>query len=214
MKWKYNLTVLLALIMMGTGMLSTIGDAGVNAYPESSRAPLIPHAPIHIYNNFSTKAFQEGWSGTGVTGDPYVIEGLEIDASGHSWGIFIGQTDEHFVIRNCVIKIADTTSSPQYRGDNIYLTSVSNGTLVGNDILDSEFTPVMIRYCNNISVLDNNISGSNRSNGIYSWRSKDILIKNNRIAMNANIGISVSSSEDLIIANNSINDSRERSRCK
>lgn len=169
-----------------------------------SRAPLVQHGPIHIFKNFTEKASQEGWAGTGIEGDPYVIEGLEIDASGNAWGIFISGTEEHFEIRGCVIKNADTESSPQYKGNNIYMISVSNGTLIGNSIFDSNYTSVSIRFSRNLSIISNSIDGSVNSGGLHLWNSNNILVKDNNISDNHETGFSTSGCGRITLINNTI----------
>ena len=58
---------------------------------------------IHIKNNW-TIAKNLGWvSGSGLPGDPYVIENMTINAKGGPYGILIEDNNDYFEIRNCTV---------------------------------------------------------------------------------------------------------------
>ncbi|MEM3493637.1 MAG: hypothetical protein QXD15_04710, partial [Thermoplasmata archaeon] len=99
-----------------------------------------PHAPIHINGNadFANQAASEGWPGDGSEGNPYIIDGLEIDANGGSYGIWIENTDVYFVIRNCTVYSATSYGSAPY-GASIALNNVRHGTLDSNKCNNSEY---------------------------------------------------------------------------
>jgi len=63
----------------------------------------IPHAPIWIMDDFDfqSQASSEGWPGSGTPGDPYVIEGYDINGSIAGHCIWIETTTAHFEINNC-----------------------------------------------------------------------------------------------------------------
>src|SRR6266540_4285655 len=64
-----------------------------------------PHAPILIQGNSGFTQENGVIGGTGTGSDPYVIEGWEI-ASPPSYGIFVVDTNAHFVIRNVYVHSA------------------------------------------------------------------------------------------------------------
>ncbi len=71
--------------------------------PDRERAS---HDPILIDGNedFAAQAAAEGWPGDGTQGDPYIIEGLEIDLEKQGKGaIDVRNTDVHFIIRDCYL---------------------------------------------------------------------------------------------------------------
>ncbi|TFH05492.1 MAG: hypothetical protein E4H14_12620 [Candidatus Thorarchaeota archaeon] len=78
------------------------------------------HSPITITSNADFAS--QGWPGTGISGDPYVIEGLEITADAVC--ISIMDTTVYFEVRNCVISSGSLSS---YVG--IHFDNVTQGTL-------------------------------------------------------------------------------------
>ncbi|MFX1415447.1 MAG: nitrous oxide reductase family maturation protein NosD [Promethearchaeota archaeon] len=86
-----------------------------------------PHTPIAIDGdaNFNVTAQAEGWPGDGSPGNPYIIEGLDINES--LWCISISNTRVNFTISNC-----NLTGATLIDGAGIYLYNVSNALLVNN----------------------------------------------------------------------------------
>lgn len=74
-----------------------------------------------------------GFSGSGTSGDPYVLSDVYVNATGHHHGIFISNTTKHFIITNCRASDAFTseidTLDLQESGSGILLYNVSNGTI-------------------------------------------------------------------------------------
>ncbi len=101
--------------------------------------------PIRINGDedFASQAADEGWPGDGSEEDPYIIEGYEIDGSGHGYGIYIGNTTVHFVVRNCYLhnvsgghRVSPGAPYGSYRPNfGISLFNVQNGRLVDNELL-------------------------------------------------------------------------------
>lgn len=178
--------------------------------PERGVAKLAgtPHAPIVIVSdaNFSATALAEGWIGNGSSGNPYIIEGLDIDRndeSGHC--ISISNTRINFTIRNCNLTYASIGSSA-----GIYIRNVTYGLLEGNTfqnnyhniyISDSSFITIYNSTCFNSFdhsiVLDDSsyshIASNNCSNsggvalGLTSGCSYNKIVENtfNSITMDA-----------------------------
>lgn len=65
-----------------------------------------------------------GWPGDGSPTNPYIIQNLEIDASGYEQAIVIGNTTAHFVIRECFVHDASEAG--------VRLFNVTNGLLENN----------------------------------------------------------------------------------
>ncbi|MCX8173453.1 MAG: right-handed parallel beta-helix repeat-containing protein [Thermoplasmata archaeon] len=91
------------------------------------------HGPIHINGNadFATQAAAEGWQGNGSESNPYIIERMEIDANGGSYCIWIENTDVYFVVRDCDLSNATSSSSPYYA---LMFNNVKNGFITNIDI--------------------------------------------------------------------------------
>ncbi|MEM3493743.1 MAG: DUF835 domain-containing protein, partial [Thermoplasmata archaeon] len=78
------------------------------------------HLPIHINGNadFLVQALANGWPGDGTQGNPYIIDGYEIDGGQAPalgmYGIWIENTNVYFVIRNCTVYNATNSGSAPY----------------------------------------------------------------------------------------------------
>jgi parallel beta-helix repeat protein len=85
------------------------------------------HSPIYINGNAEFTPENGVTGGTGTTEDPYRIENWTIvDDDSAPQGIFINNTDAHFVIRNCTI--SGFHHSDEFR-DGILLLNVQHGTI-------------------------------------------------------------------------------------
>jgi len=107
----------------------------------------INHEPFRINDNSALqhRAAAEGWSGSGTLFDPYIIEKYMIDATGYSYGIYIGNTTLHFTIRNCLIYNVQNSSGNQYfRGAGILLTNVTYGSVVNNVLHSNRYGLSMV----------------------------------------------------------------------
>ena len=74
------MTILTVWMMVSSMFVGLIGLGGIG----NVEAGYIPHAPLRINNNteFSSMAGLEGWIGDGSPGNPYIIEGYDINGSG------------------------------------------------------------------------------------------------------------------------------------
>ena len=160
-----------------------------------------PHAPIVIVSdaNFSDTALVEGWPGDGSPGDPYRIEGLDIDlggASGHC--ISISNTQVHFIIRDC-----NLTGATQFMvsGSGIFLNKVGNGTLI-NNICNNNWNGILLDK-SSFNLVTNNTCRYNDNYGIGLRTScLNNTIVNNDLSSNNGYGIALDSSAYNLVANN------------
>ena len=155
------------------------------------------HDPIMINGNldFAAMAVLEGWAGDGTAGDPYVIEGYEINGSAVVDAVAIWNTDHHFVIRNCSIHDAQRYG--------IYLSVTSHGLILNNTLshpLALDFfsrSDVVVEASDNIT-LDSNTMMSARGN-----QAIDVILQDNEFASSDDIAIDLSASERIRVLNNS-----------
>ncbi len=101
-KMRSIIPALLAVVMIVSlaGMLF-VGAAGqVSAQGPST--PMIQHGPIVVHNNTDLAYLiaTNGWPGDGSSSNPYLIGDLEINATGASNAISIGNTSSHLIITN------------------------------------------------------------------------------------------------------------------
>ncbi|MHA2223581.1 MAG: NosD domain-containing protein, partial [Candidatus Thorarchaeota archaeon] len=180
-----------------------------------------PHAPIIIDGdiNFTATALSESWPGDGTSGDPFIIEGLDIDlGGGPGHGINISNTLVHFVIRNC-----NLTGANVFPGSGIYLYNVTNGIIINNDSTNNsygiyfEFSDyntvanntctsniygIALEWSNSTTVINNNCSGNSNS-GIYLHITQAITVSDNTCSSNT-YGIWLSLSNFDTVSDNTI----------
>lgn len=148
----------------------------------SAEGEYTAHDPIFINGdaNFTAQAALEGWSGDGTEGNPYIIEGYEIDTTSAN-GIEIISTNVYFIIRN-------TSISRNYGVYNyfsgIYFYSVSNG-MIENCTLKKNYYGIYINTSSEINITGNNIS-YNGASGLRIGNSNNNNIIDNRIIENPN----------------------------
>jgi len=140
---------------------------------------MVTHDPILIDGNASFTHANGVTSGSGTVGDPYVIEGWDINASSAN-GIEIRNTDAHFIIRNCYIHDGGSNN------DGINLRNVENGT-IENVNFTNDLHGIYLGSSSNNFI--RNCTASNNSFGIYSWVSENNTFRNNSLSNNwRNIG--------------------------
>ncbi|MHA2323178.1 MAG: right-handed parallel beta-helix repeat-containing protein, partial [Candidatus Thorarchaeota archaeon] len=200
------ITVCLALILI-IGSVASVVKFDENhlrstvTVPEPKRGQALvagtPHSPIVIDGdaNFNATAQTEGWSGNGTSGNPYIIEGLDIDlggAPGH--GISISNTRVNFTISNCNLTFANV--SP---GSGIYLYNVTNGMLINNTCTSNSYGIYL--WSSDSNTVVNNTCNSNSNSGIYLRSSASNTVASNTCTDNT-YGIHLDQSDSNTVANN------------
>ena len=208
------LSVTLCFVDVATSPTSMV----IEEYPISILSDYVPHAQIVITDNSAFEWY--GFPGNGTPEDPYVIEGLSIDA-GSGVGINIHDTTAHFIVRNCYVYDAWTTG--------IRILTSSNGLIEGNVVVDGADGIVAGAGGSNITVINNTcmynseamiVSGSNTTvidnvcvyntrQGMRVAGNDGVKVINNNCSYNGGSsfsghGISVDG-ENALIANNTCN---------
>jgi len=153
---------------------------------EASEYTYTPHAPLRILGNGDFTRENGVKSGSGTAEDPYLIESLEIDASGHEFGIYIENTDAYFIIRESRIYGADRGESWQ-EGSGIQLRGVRNGRIEGCEITRNREQAISLYDSSNITIRANVIQSNKK--GIYLENSSDNEISHNALRENTRYGI-------------------------
>jgi parallel beta-helix repeat protein len=156
-------------------------SADDSSSPQQNSAPnpqplYTPHAPIYINGDadFASQASSEGWNGSGTSGDPYIIENYDINASS-AYGIHIINTNVHFVVRNCYVHDGGSTY------DGIYLDTVTNGAVENSNLSNND--EGIHLYSSSSNTLANNTCSNNRY-GIYLSSSSSNTLANNTCSNN------------------------------
>ncbi|MFX1512809.1 MAG: NosD domain-containing protein [Promethearchaeota archaeon] len=174
-----------------------------------------PHVPIVVSSDAELAVV--AISGLGTEIDPYVLEGWNITTSGVH-GIYIHDTTDYFIIRNCWI---ETNSFLSY---GIYLQDVAAGTAtlvnntcrnnrygirlersesstIGNNLCQQNWVYGIILTWSNYSVVAHNTCYDNDRSGIYLTHSWNSLLLNNT-CYNNDEGIRLDLSDASTISNN------------
>ncbi len=133
-----------------------------------------------------------GFPGSGTIGDPYLIENYHIISS--SRGIFVRNTEKHFIIQNCWIESNDfAIGFVQIKDDTAV---INNNTCTS----ESDISPsITLDEANGVIISENLIDGN--WIGIKIFNSRNIVIVNNNLT--SELGLNTFALQNSVIANNS-----------
>ncbi|MGM0404827.1 MAG: NosD domain-containing protein [Thermoplasmatota archaeon] len=184
-----------------TSSLKSIeGDAFTSSYTT--------HEPIKIDDDtdLNQMAMGEGWAGTGSEENPYIIEGYDIDAYSYGYAIYIGNTTDHFVVRDSYLHNAHSYDRWEEAGLQLY--NITNGVIKDNEIRDNDYYGIYLEGSTGITIFNNTVSSySWSSDGIYLTDSDDNILDDNTVSSNGDYGVYLSSSNSNILRNNTVSDS-------
>ena len=118
---------------------STILFMGINEIADgativsSSNYTIYP--PIKIDSNADFDAAHGISSGDGSEINPWIIENYDIDGSGFGYCIYIGNTTDYFLIRDCYLHDASGGTLTLYKS-GITIETANNG-IIENNTIDS-----------------------------------------------------------------------------
>jgi parallel beta-helix repeat protein len=161
--------------------------------PDGASA-LTPHAPILIMGDSEFIPANGVTGGSGTPGDPYIIEGWEINASAAN-GIDIRNTTSHFIVRN----VYTHSGFLVLWYDGIYLHNTSNGRIENVTSTDNLFG-VDCDSVENLTITGSNLSLN--SIGIWGMSSLNVDISGNNITENTGDGMRIVLSTNTSITDN------------
>ncbi len=158
-RWRaFFLFLLLLFVNLQSGLASELGTAQSKGLTGDGTSELYKEVqqPFRIDNDseFEGLASSYGWKGDGSESNPWVIEGLDINGSESGLCIYIGNTTDDFIVKNCSLHHASRNLSS--KNTALTLFNVSKGSIVNNDIW-------------------------NNGRGLDMISSKDLTIRNNSI---------------------------------
>jgi parallel beta-helix repeat protein len=196
--------------------VADVADTSPASAPVSvMRSHHTPIAPITISGDGDFAISPGVVGGSGTVNDPYIISGWEIDSTGFSNGIYIENTNAHFVIMGCLMH-----GDPA--GTGIRLSNAFNGKIIfntlhslGNAVTVQSGSSTKIShnhfYMNTVGIfLDStylcHVSGNRISlasdAGIWNHQSIGSIIQENIVADCPGDGILLSASSDCDMAFN------------
>jgi len=159
-----------------------------------------PHIWIDGDAELQSIASSLGLEGVGSAAEPYIIEGMSVDAMGRGASIYIGNTTLHFVVRNCSLQNASDEGSLMAPGAALSLFNVSNGSIEGN-LLEESDHGLSLRACQGITIRGNEISG-NGGSGLAMHSSVGCEVIDNLFSQNAGFGADLRSCSDNTLTEN------------
>ncbi len=164
------------------------------------------NAPISINSNaeFDASHGVVNWdTGNGTIWNPWIIEGRDIDGTGYGYGIYIGNTTDHFIVRDCNLQKASGVGySPYFYGCGLLMKNVGNGMITNNSVSNSSYGIILDN--SNYNILFNNTIFNNLYGGIYIRYSGYNNLFNNTASNNQGSGISISNSNYNTLSNNTL----------
>lgn len=150
-----------------------------------------PHAPIFIDDNSDFES--QGWPGEGTVEQPYIVAGLEINATTGASAINITNTDVHFFIKDCRL----TSNSTNV----IELRSVTHVRITNNTILQGE-RGVAAFHSSDLTIYDNEFYTFSWA-GVYLEDCSLSSMRNNNCT-SCDAGFHIEQSEQCTVENNFI----------
>ncbi len=155
---------------------------------------------IHINNNWTLTNSTYDWcNGKGTQAEPYIIENVSINGQNSRNCILIENSNDYFIIRNCTIYNAWSTSW----GAGIKLYNVENGMIIKNNASNNYFAGITLYGSSNYNIVVNNTCNDNSNTGIFVTSGNDNNIVGNTISK-SDTGISL---YGTAYRNNAINNS-------
>jgi parallel beta-helix repeat protein len=184
-------------------LIITAGTLPVKSLlPEYIHENISAHLPIRINGNSDFTAANGVTGGNGTAGNPWLITGWNISGHGYGYCIYIGNTTEHFAIRDCEIHDARYNFAMYYYTESgIILHRVSNATVTRNQVHSNDFDGVYLHNSSYVQVMENNITG-NRWGVMLMDHSSNNTISKNVVNASTDYGIGIIDSEWNIVDSN------------
>ncbi|MFO8050563.1 MAG: NosD domain-containing protein [Thermoplasmatota archaeon] len=198
MMWKRSCRLHIVLVIAVLVSIISVQASG----PDPSELEYHDRMDIEGNNGLRTKARVEGWNGTGEERSPFIISGYLLTSDMTGVGLYLRNTSDHIIIRDCIFNIENNTGSMGFvssltldRCSNIsisncsfvsggigcvLMTSSRNCTLKDSDIYMTPDTwGVGLEYSSYITVAGCEFRGSG---GVSLWgsRSDDVDVRSNR----------------------------------
>ncbi len=162
--------------------------------------------PIVINNDMEFTA-ENGVSNpgpfAGTLENPYIIEGFGINASGHGFAIFIGNTSKFVIVKDCMLHHADTVTSPVLGYcEGLALYNAWNAYVVNCTIFSNLDHDIFVYGGGADSIVNNTVYSAYR--GICTYNAQNVTVFGNEIFDIALTGIFSTWGENISIMNNTV----------
>jgi len=165
--------------------------------PRSIDGNYIVSKPFRIDSDLDFASSSKVSAGDGSVNKPWVIENLDINGTGEEYCIFISNTQDHFVVRNCSLHGVSRS-----HGAALNLEEVENGMVYNNTISSNYFYGIYLSNSNN-NIIAKNTARDNYV-GMCISHSDSNDISNNIVGRNENVGIILHYSDSNTVSHNNV----------
>lgn len=162
--------------------------------------------PIRINSNSEFDPAHGVSAGNGTVWSPWIIENYDINGTGYGYCIYVGNTTDYFVVRNCYLHEANGVYNwPYYCASGIILYNVQSGNIANNIAFSNRYMGMYLHSSSNTTIANNSVNG-NPTSGIYLNICYSNNLTNNNISNNTyGIYICYSNSNKITKNNASLN---------
>ncbi len=166
----------LSVMLMASAIIMT-ANINENVEAKSIVKDDVSHivsTPFRINNDTDFTSSPKVTGGDGSIGTPWIIENFAIDGTGAGYCLYIGNTTDHFIVRNCYLNNSNGFGSPwDYYGDaGIILYNAANGKVHNCTMFNNAQFGAFVSSSNNITISNCNLSSTSEGvtfyNTIYS----------------------------------------------
>ena len=167
---------LLFVSLVPIDQASTLVTVKIEERPATILSDYVVHDPILITSDEDFET--QGWSGSGSVNEPYVIEGISVNAARGGHCIEIRNTTVNFIVRNCYLShYGDEWVGGTHASTGVRLFNSTHGT-IENNTFETNGIGVYILASNNTQVIDNDLSEI-YEDAIIASVSSNVTISNN-----------------------------------
>ncbi len=164
------------------------------------------HDPIRIDNDIdlNSTAQAENWTGNGSEQNPYIIEGYDIDGTSSGYCIYIGNTTDHFIVKDCYLHDASGNSSMWTKESGLNIYNSEKG-IVENNTVSNNYNGISTSECHDNKILNNTVS-FNDNLGIFInfFGDANDTISGNSVSHNGGYGICFNQPDSSKVINNNV----------
>jgi parallel beta-helix repeat protein len=210
-----SITVLLTVATFALPLLDRASEA-----PRKAGVTYLAHSSILIMTDSDFTSANGVTGGSGISTDPFVINGWEIDASFGGSGILIMSTTAYYQISNVRIYGAGATDMMLYgapngvvnnslfeNGDTGILASSSDNLRIDNNtIVSQSFAGMMFSDCSMVEVADNHLDLIETA-GFFASYSNNVSVHDNIITNVNGLAMTAFITDDVSFVRNNASSS-------
>lgn len=168
----------------------------------------ISRPPIRINSDADFDMAHGVFSGNGTPESPWVIEGLDLDGVDQGFGMFIGNTTEHFVIRDCDMHRARllgpdwTETMYMYTYSCLIMLNVTDGSVDSCMMTGAENYGLILVDCRGISA--SNCTIRRNWEGALLEGCEGCTFKDNLVDLNMEAGVYMAATTSSVLEGNTV----------